>query len=96
MATAWISEYDSMPHSLNGQIAPEPPIAAQTVSFTTTTQSNAFNAKTRYIGITADAAFHFLVGANPTATTSKMRRPADDLYFCAVQASDKIAFVTAA
>ena len=94
MATAYISEYETMP-TVPAQIAPEPPIAAQTVTFTTTTQSVAFNAKTKYIGFSADAAFHLLVGANPTATTGKMRRPADDLYFCGVQPGDKIAFVTA-
>ena len=95
MATAWISEYEALPHGVGAQIAPEPPIAAQTVTFTTTTQSTAFGAKTRYIGFALSAAGHFLVGANPTATTSKMKLAADQIYFAGVQPGDKIAFVTA-
>lgn len=95
MASAWISEYETMPSSIGAQIAAEPPIASQVVSFTTATESNAFAAKTQYIGFSTDAACHFSVGSSPTATTSTMRLPADQLYFCGVQGGAKISFVTA-
>lgn len=98
MATLWISEYATMALDSFGKplpLSPEPPLAEQTVSFTTTTQSNAFNAQTRFIGVISSAACHVLVGSNPTATTSKKKIPADQLIYFAVRGGDKIAAVTA-
>lgn len=96
MATAWISEYASLPPGVNeAQIAGEPPIVSQTVTFTTTVASNAFSAVTRFIQFETSADAHYLVGANPSATTSHMKYVAGKGYFCAVQPGQKIAFVTA-
>lgn len=92
MATLWIREYGAYDHA---PIAPEPGVD-QTVTFTTSTQSTAFAGSTKYIGMISDAAFHYKVGANPTATTSVLKVPADTLIYIGVQAGDKIAAVTAA
>lgn len=95
MATLWVREYKSMPFDLNAQI-PSEPGTDQTVTFTTTVASNAFGSQTRYITIIADAAFHYVVGAAPEATTAALLVPADTLVSVAVSPGHKIAAVTAA
>jgi hypothetical protein len=77
------------------QAAEEPAVNDQTVTFTTTTQSAAFNASTRFITIVGSAAFHYAVGTNPTATTGALKIPADTPWTIAVTAGDKIAAVAA-
>lgn len=57
-------------------------------------QSAAFNAATRYIMMTASGIFSYKIGANPTATTSHMRIPADNIIFIGVKAGEKIAVIT--
>lgn len=96
MASLYIAEYATLPNLASGQpqIAPEPSIATQKVTFSTTTQSNAFNAQTRYIAVTADGIFSYSVGSNPTATTSTFRVAADSIIYMAVQPNDKIAAIT--
>lgn len=103
MATLWVREYTSVgaaPSASNtgaGNIpAPAEPGTDQTVTFTTTTQSAAFASTTRFIRIVGSAAFHYVVGANPTATTSGMYAPANTPIDLAVTAGHKIAAVTAA
>lgn len=64
------------------------------VTFTATTQSAAFAATTRYITFTADSIFSWTIGANPSATTSKMRFPAGTIFTIGVQGGDKIAFIS--
>ena len=92
MATLWIREYDA---SSALPIPVEPGLVDQTVTFTTTTQSAAFGTG-GLVTIIADAAFHYVVGANPTATTSNLKVPADTLLTMKVAAGQKIAVVTAA
>lgn len=72
MASLIIQEYRDVPQTMNGAVPVpvEPPVAVQTVSFTTSTQSSALNAATRYVIMRADAAFYYDVDQNPTATTS--------------------------
>jgi hypothetical protein len=97
MATLYISEYSILPQMSGGQpmIAPEPSLTTQTVTpISSSAQSAAFNAQTHYIAICCDGIFSYAVGANPTATTAKMRVPADQILFMAVQPGDKIAAIT--
>lgn len=98
MATLWIREYATVPVSFGGsgvQVASEPGID-QTVTFTTTTPSAAFNSQTKYIAIISDSAFHYHVAATPVATTSMLKVPADTLLYIGVPGTHKIAAVTAA
>jgi hypothetical protein len=98
MATAYILEFADWPSQKNLVMAKwSSRVVEQTpVTFTTTTQSAAFASTTRYIAFKADAAFHWTIGSNPTATTSKMKQSAEEYYHIEVQPGDKIAFVTAA
>lgn len=81
MSTLWITEFSGA--MLDGPIMTPvpiaPPVAEQTVTFTTSTLSAALNARTRLIRVIADAAFHLRIDgtATPTATTSHMKIPAD-------------------
>ena len=96
MATLFINEYSQLP-AVSGasiQIAPEPAVATQAVTYSTTTASAAFNGATRYIAITSPGIFSYSVGPAPTATTSNFRIPADAILYLAVQPGDKIAAVT--
>ena len=98
MATAYITEYRNIGIQQGNVIpvAAEPAIAEQTVSFTTTTQSAAFNAQTRFVRITSDAECHMKFGADPTATTSTQQVQADTVEWRMVEPGHKVAFVTAA
>ena len=96
MATLYIAEYSRLPQVSGGQpqIAAEPAIATQVVTYSTTTASAAFDAKTNFIAITSPGIFSYTVGKTPTATTSHFRVPADAILFMAVTPGDKIAAVT--
>lgn len=96
MATLFIAEYATLPQVSGGKlmIAPEPAIATQAVTYSTTAPSAAFNAQTRYIAITSPGIFSYTVAAAPTATTSHFRIAADQIIYLAVQPGDKIAAVT--
>lgn len=98
MATLYITEFQEVAKAgsdnlLMGQC---PPVAQQTVTFTTSTQSAAFNAKTRFIRVysSADAMIEF--GSNPTATTSKMPIKAGVPEYFGVNPAEKVAAITAA
>ncbi len=96
MAKAYISEYSEVP-VLTGKVIPtgmEPAAAEQVVTFTTTTQSAAFGATTKYIRVHVDAICSYKVGSNPTATTNTPRMAAGSTEFFGVNPGDKIAFVT--
>lgn len=98
MATLFVTEYASLGADVAASVAPiaaEPAVTTQTVSFTTTTQSSAFNASTRFVRLIADADCHLLFGANPSATTSHQKVMADTVEWRAVQPGDKVAAVTA-
>ncbi len=99
MATLFISEFGAQPLDDKQRVAPVcmlPPIAQQTVTFTTTTQSVALNAKTTLVRIQADANCCLNFGTNPTATTANMPLDAGTAeYFGVPQDSNmKIAAVT--
>jgi len=72
MATLWITEYAFVATSGNVTmpVGQEPAVATQTVSFTTATQSAAFNASARLVRIQSSINAYVLFGSNPTATAS--------------------------
>jgi hypothetical protein len=72
-ATCKISEYSNMAVDEGGRVVPvaqEPAVAVQEVTYTTSAQSSAFNASTRFIRIVCDAKAHFEFGTNPTAAAT--------------------------
>lgn len=97
MANGYVVEFADLPSYRNAVMAKwDSRVVEQSpVSFTTSAQSAAFASTTRYIMFTADAAFHWTIGSDPTATTSKMRFAADTIYHIQVQPGDKIAFIAA-
>lgn len=98
MANLIVTEYASLGSDIGASrvpVAAEPAVTTQTVTFTTTTQSNAFNASTRFVRLIADANCHLLFGPNPTATTSHQKVTANTVEWRAVNPGDKVAAVTA-
>ena len=98
MAILYVTEFSGMNHvdGKQPQVLTQPPVAEQTVSFTTTTQSSAFNAATRIVRIHTDSICSIAFGSNPTATTGKMRMVAGQTEYFAVptNVSWKVAAVT--
>jgi hypothetical protein len=74
-ATCKISEYRDLILDANGRIVPvaqEPALATQSVTYTTSSASAAFNDETRYVRIVCDAKAHFIFtrdGTNATASS---------------------------
>lgn len=67
-------------------------LAIQKITYTTSTQTAALNASTVYIYMTCDAAAYIAIGANPTATATSLRVPANIVvYFSISTKSQKIA-----
>jgi hypothetical protein len=104
MATLWVREYSRaarVPYFAtdNGgemMSMPQEPGTDQTpVTFTTSAQSAAFGVNTRFIAIVGSAAFHYVVGDNPTATTNAIPIPASTPVFVGVTSGQRIAAVTA-
>lgn len=96
MSTLFIREYSNLGLNGNAPVAMEPgnndqtPITLSGAS----QQSAAFKEATRFIGITSDGIFSYLVGSSPTVTTSHFRVPAGTAVFMGVKAGDKIAVIT--
>jgi hypothetical protein len=72
-ATCKISEYTALAADLSGkeiQVAMEPRITSQSVTYTTSAQSAALNSATRFVRIVCDAKAHYrfsTAGTNATA-----------------------------
>lgn len=109
MATLWIREYSAVPAVVDSltpsspsllataqPMAQEPGTDQTALTFSTSAASAAFATGTRYIGIIGSAAFHYVVGAAPSATTNALKVPADTLVFIGVTAGQKIAAIAAA
>lgn len=99
MATLWIREYVDIGVTGAGRPAPismEPGTDQTPVTFSTSAASAAFAASTKYIRVYGSAAFHYVVGADPTATTNAMKWPADLPLEIGVKAGQKIAVIAAA
>ncbi len=93
-ASCFISEYATMARDADSNDIPvaSTTLTTQIVSYTTTTQSAAFTATVRYIRVVCDAKAHFVIGANPTATSSSPYVPADTPEYFGVTNVVKIAF----
>ena len=101
MATLWIKEHTRKPQMAGGpDLWAEPAAVEQAVTISgTSAQSAAFAAQTKFITITSDSAFCYLVAANPTAATTNFRVAADQILTIAVEpapgaAPYKIAAIT--
>lgn len=70
MATMRITEYAGI--GLNGaaQIAMEPAVGSQNVTFTTAAQSAAFAPQTNFVKLHPDANCHVVFGSDPTAVAA--------------------------
>ena len=99
MSTILIAEFDVIHQSARGQamqIPSVPPLAGQVVTFTTSTQSAAFNASTTFIRIKAVDACHLEFGVNPTATTSSViKMDAGETEYFGVTPGQKVAAINA-
>ncbi len=95
MATLWIREYSSLARRGSVAAAMEPGLDQSAVTFTTSQQSAAFAAGTTFVAMIGSAAFHYVVGSNPTATTNALKVPADTLVHIGVTAGQKVAVVAA-
>ena len=94
MAYLFIQEYEELVTDGKGQMVPvgrEPAVATQRVTFTTSTASTAFNARTKFIRVTGDAAAYLAFGASPTATASSMLLPSGAVEYFGVTGGQKVA-----
>lgn len=100
MATVYVTEYARQARDAAGftmVVADEPPLANQTVAISASSvQSSAFNASTRFIRVSTDAVCSIEIGANPTASATTRRMPANTTeYFGVPQGQSwKVAVIT--
>ncbi len=100
MATLYIREFETIPliGSQPAQIWAEPGTADQTITLSGSSQSVTLNAKTRYVMMSSDGIYSYAVAdsaGTATATTAKMRVPADNIISFAVPVGGaKIAAIT--
>jgi hypothetical protein len=59
----------------------------------TSSQTAAFGANIEYVRIITDADVHVEIGVNPTATTSNIYIPADDVEYFKVSEGEKLAAI---
>lgn len=99
MATVYVAEF-AEPSTIQGGLTPMakvPPLAEDTVTIdVTSTQSAAFNAKTRLVRIHTDAICSIAFGTNPTADATNMRLAANQTEYFEVPKgqSYKVAVIT--
>lgn len=96
MATLYITEYDKLADDTRGPVpVGGTVVASQTVTIGAgSTQSNAFNAATRFVRLHTDAICSVEFGANPTATAAKARMAADQTEYFGVTGGQKVAVIT--
>lgn len=75
-------------------VFPEPAITTQKIAIGASTQSAAFNSRTRAIEIVADGACHYEIGTNPTASATTGYLPANTPIARCVPPGYKIAIST--
>ena len=93
MAVLNITEYEELARDSQGNVilaGKEPRVTSQSVTYTTSAQSAAFNGKTRYIRVVADAVAYLDFGSNPTSTTSDTRLPSGVVEFYGVEPGQKV------
>ena len=96
MADVFISEYFQLARDGLGAVIPvgqEPAIAEQVVAIGSETDSSAFNERTRFIRVHAEAACCVLFGAAPTAAVTKKRMAAGATEYFGVMAGHKISVI---
>lgn len=93
MATLWIKEHTKKPQMAGGpDIWAEPVPVEQNIAISgTSAQSAAFAAQTKFISITSDSAFCYLVAANPTAAATNWRVQAGDILTFGVEPAPGVA-----
>ena len=74
-------------------IAMIPKTTQKVTSSGSSVQSSAFGAYIEYVRIVADADCHIAFGVNPTATTSSIYVPADDVEYFKVSPGEKVAVI---
>jgi hypothetical protein len=89
MATLYVSEFVSQGTDPNGKMqssAQQPPLQEQTVAIgvSSAQTTNAFTANTTLVRLHADAICSVAVGANPTASATKMRMAANQTEYFTV------------
>lgn len=96
MAFIYISEFTALANVSGCPVAMMPPVAEQRVAIGAETDSNAFNAATRYIRVQNDAICSIAIGTAPTASTSTLRLAADSTEYFAVplNAGYKLSVIT--
>lgn len=85
MATLYVTEY--LGARAPGPIAPADPLAEQTVTYTTSAASSAFNASTTVVRLVSKTDAYIAFGTNPTATASSMLLPAGVVEYFRVEQS---------
>ena len=94
MATLHIQEYRKLITDIDGRVVmagEEPAVASQAVTYSTSAQSAAFNAATRFIRVWPTTRCHLEFEDSPTATASSMRvSPTAGEYF-GVRPTGKVA-----
>lgn len=98
MSILYVSEYITLAQSQAGiaMCGQEPGLDQAPVTFTTTTQSAAFNAQAKFVRVYSDGDCHIAFGANPTATTSNKKLTAGQAEYFGVTGGHKVAAVDAA
>ncbi len=94
MANLNITEFSGTPtkNGSNIDIAALPGLAVQSITYTSSTASAAFNAETRLIRVTVDADAWLVVAETPTATVATgTKLPSGAVEYFYVQPGDKIA-----
>jgi len=97
MAKGYIIEMTNLPDDEKGQVVPVLPnldhcVVQAPVTFTTTAQSAATVATTRFVDIVANAACHIEVGTNPSATANSAYIPAGSRLQIEITPGHKVAF----
>lgn len=98
MAVLYISEFSNGASVIGTALVammPQPSITDQTVAISgSSAQSAAFNARTRAVLLSADAICSIAFGANPTATATNLRLPANTIIAFAVVPGQKVAVIS--
>jgi hypothetical protein len=98
MASLYIEEFESSGIARAGQSLPaglQPGLASQKVAIGgTSTQSAAFNTRTRFVRLHTDAICSVEFGASPTADNTNMRMGEGQTEYFSVNGGDKVAVIT--
>lgn len=93
-ADCYITEYRDVVEVARGEHVPVASsiVTTQRVTYTTSTQSSAFNAATKFVRVVCTAAAHFTFAANPTATANHPYIPSNAAEYFGVTAGQEVAF----